>query len=113
MAAENESQGQGEVDREVSSAPVSPGTAARLPRAREIARSATPPSPHGVPLSLFLLVSLLCMKVSVRSFGFLLPQKALSLHHEEASGDNDRLLGSSVFRVLRTHKRPGGEGLQL
>lgn len=101
MATENESQGQGEVDREDSSAPVSPGTAARLPRAQETARSATPPSPRGVPLSLFLLVSLLCMKVSVRSFGFLLPQKALSLHHEEASGDNDRLLGSSVFRVLR------------
>lgn len=101
------------MDREVSSAPVSPGTAARLPRAQEIVLSATPPLPHGVPLCLFLLVSLLCMQVSVRSFGVLLSQKALSLHHEEASGDNDRLLGSSVFRALRTHKRPGGEGVQL
>ena len=65
------------------------------------------------PLSLFLLVSLdlLCMKVSVRSFGFLLSQNALSLCHEEASGDNDRLLGRSVFKILRLHKRPGGEVL--
>ena len=103
------------MDREVSSAPASPGRAARLRTAQETALSATPPSPHAGPLSLFLLVplDLLCMKVSVRSFGFLLSQNALSLRHEEASGDNDRLLGRSVFKILRLHKRPGGEVLQL